>query len=237
MAKKVTDLEIKSYVRKVKNHLAGLNTDDQRELTENLEADLLDRREAEGSDFKLGDAKTYASDLAEAAGLDLESVEVSRLNIEFLKVWKATLAYFRTLSPAWAIVRGWLMFALIYTPILYGRVGEIPTNTRDSLVLVALVVTNIWLTKKQFSAMKYPLVILNVLMLLGTTVVIADVQEAVNTYEKYVIYESSNTLVAGGRAIYGVCAVDLNGMRSEVSKLLDSDGYPIYMREDTGYSC
>jgi len=237
MAKKVTDLEIKSYVRKVKNHLAGINTDDQRELTENLEADLLDRREAEGSDFKLGDAKTYASDLAEAAGLDLESVEVSRLNIEFLKVWKATLAYFRTLSPAWAIVRGWLMFALIYTPILYGRVGEIPTNTRDALVLVALVVTNIWLTKKQFSAMKYPLVILNVLMLLGTTVVIADVQEAVNRYEKYVIYERSNTLVAGGRAIYGVCAVDLNGMRSEVSKLLDSDGYPIYMREDTGYSC
>jgi hypothetical protein len=152
-------------------------------------------------------------------------------------MWKATLAYFRTLSPAWAIVRGWLMFALIYTPILYGRVGEIPTNTRDAIVLVALVVLNIWLTKKQFSTMKYPLVIINVLMLFGTTIVVADVNNAVQTYEKYLIYERSNTLVAGGRAIYAVCAVDLNGMKSEVSKLLDKDGYPIYIREDTGYTC
>ena len=237
MATQVTDQEIKSFVRKVQNHLAGLNTDDQRELTENLEADLLDRREAEVSNFKLGDAKTYASDLADAAGLDLESVEVSRLNIEFLKVWKATLAYFRTLAPAWAIVRGWLMFALIYTPIVYGRVGEIPMNTRDWLVLVSLLVLNVWLSKKQFSALKYPLVILNILMMLGTTVVIADVSAAVKTYEKYMIFEITDTLVAGGRAIQGVCAVDLNGMKSEVSKLLDTDGYPIFMREDNTYVC
>ena len=237
MATQVTDQEIKSFVRKVQNQLASLKSDDLRELTENLEADLLDRREAEGTKFNLGDAKTYASELIEAAGLGSESVEVSRLNLEFLKMWKSTLAYFRTLSPAWAIVRGWLMFALIYTPLAYGRIGEIPTNTRDWLVLVALVVLNVWLSRKQFSALKYPLVVVNVLMLLGTPVVAADVAASIATYEKYLVFEMSDTLIAGGRPIFGICAVDQNGQRHEVSKLLDKDGYPIYLAEDSTYNC
>jgi hypothetical protein len=237
MATQVTDQEIKSFVRKVQNQLAGLKSDDLRELTENLEADLLDRREAEGAKFNLGDAKAYANELIEAAGLLGDSVEVSRLNIEFLKIWKATLDYFRTLSPAWAIVRGWLLFALVYTPVVYGRIGEIPTNARDWIVLVALVALNIWLTKKQFAALKYPLVIVNVLMLVGTPVVIADVATAVATYEKYKIFEMSATLVAGGRAINAVCALDEYGNRTQVSKLLDQDGYPIYIAEEKFIAC
>jgi hypothetical protein len=129
------------------------------------------------------------------------------------------------------------MFALIYMPVVYGRVSEIPGNTRDWLVLVALVVVNVWLSKKQFSNLKYPLVVLNILMLLGTTVVIADLASKLQTYEKYVTFERDDTLVSGGRAIYGVCAVDLNGMRSEVRKLLDKDGYPIFIADDKTYVC
>jgi hypothetical protein len=237
MVNQVTDLEIKSFVRNVQKHLLGMKIEDVRDLTENLESDLYDRRNAEASNFKLGNPKVYAADLADAAGLNLNELEVSRVNIEFLKAWKATLNYFRSLAPAWAIVRGWLVFVLIYTPIVYGRVGEIPMNTRDWLVLVSLVVLNVWLSKKQFSALKYPLVILNILMMLGTTVVIADVSAAVKTYEKYMIFEITDTLVAGGRAIQGVCAVDLNGMKSEVSKLLDTDGYQIFMKQDNTYIC
>lgn len=237
MATQVSDQDINAFVRKVQNQLTGLKSDDLRELTENLEADLLDRRDAEGATFKLGEPKFYAADLAEAAGLSLQSFEVSRLNIEFLRIWQATLNYFRTLAPAWAIVRGWPMFALIYMPVVYGRVSEIPGNTRDWLVLVALVVVNVWLSKKQFSNLKYPLVVLNILMLLGTTVVIADLASKLQTYEKYVTFERDDTLVSGGRAIYGVCAVDLNGMRSEVRKLLDKDGYPIFIADDKTYVC
>ena len=237
MATQVSDQDINAFVRKVQNQLTGLKSDDLRELTENLEADLLDRRDAEGAAFKLGEPKSYAADLAEAAGLSLQSFEVSRLNIEFLRIWQATLNYFRTLAPAWAIVRGWLMFALIYMPVVYGRVSEIPGNTRDWLVLVALVVVNVWLSKKQFSNLKYPLVVLNIIMLLGTTVVIADLASKLQTYEKYVTFERDDTLVSGGRAIYGVCAVDLNGMRSEVRKLLDKDGYPIFIADDKTYVC
>jgi hypothetical protein len=237
MATQVSDQDINAFVRKVQNQLTGLKSEDLRELTENLEADLLDRRDAEGAAFKLGEPKSYAADLAEAAGLSLQSFEVSRLNIEFLRIWQATLNYFRTLAPAWAIVRGWLMFALIYMPVVYGRVSEIPGNTRDWLVLVALVVVNVWLSKKQFSNLKYPLVVLNIIMLLGTTVVIADLASKLQTYEKYVTFERDDTLVSGGRAIYGVCAVDLNGMRSEVRKLLDKDGYPIFIADDKTYVC
>ena len=237
MATQVTDHQIKSFVRKVQNQLAGLNSEDLRDLTENLEADLMDRREAEGPKFKLGEPKPYASELAEAAGLDLERIEVSRLNIEFLKIWKATLSYFRTLAPAWAIVRGWLMFALIYTPIMYGRVGEVPGTTRDTLVMIALIGLNIWLFRKQYVALRYPLIVVNILMLLGTTFVVADATSAIKTYQKYVSFESTDTLISGGRPIYGVCAVDPNGSRHEVQKLLDKDGYPIYLAEGNTSNC
>ncbi|MFM2024093.1 MAG: hypothetical protein RLZZ56_106 [Actinomycetota bacterium] len=233
MATQVTDQEIKSFVRKVQNHLVGLNTEDQRELTENLEADLLDRREEEGSSFKLGDAKTYASDLADAAGLDLESVEVSRLNIEFLKLWKATLAYFRTLSPAWAIVRGWLMFALIYTPILYGSVGEVPGGVRDTLVLISLIAINIWLGRKQFLALKYPLVILNVVLLAGSSLVIADISNAYNLYAKYAIFENTGSLTFQGHPVRAFCAIGTDGSKIyDVKKLVDQDGYQVFISEE-----
>ena len=225
MATQVTDQQIKSFVRKVQNQLAGLNADDQRELTENLEADLLDRRAAEGAKFKLGEAKAYAADLAEAAGLDLESLEVSRLNIEFLKAWKATLAYFRTLSPAWAIIRGWLMFALIYTPIVYGHIGEIPGGARDTLLLVALIGLNIWLSKKQFAALRIPLIVLNALMLIASPAVVADLNNAYGLYAKYAVYEDSDTLIYQGHPVRAFCAIGSDGSKIfNVKKLLDQDG-------------
>ncbi|MEO0312943.1 MAG: hypothetical protein RL140_173 [Actinomycetota bacterium] len=232
MAHIITDLEIKSFVRKVQNQLVSLKAEDLRELTENLEADLLDRRDAEGNNFKLGDAREYAKDLAEAAGLDLNNIEVSRMNIEFLKVWKALLSYFRTLSPAWAIVRGWLMFALIYTPLVYGRIGEIPSNTRDTLVLIALVVVNIWLGRKQFASLKYPLIALNVLLLAGTPVVVADVAGAFDLYKKYVIFESTSQLVFQGNPVRAVCAIGDDGSKIyNVRKLTNETGYPIFVSE------
>jgi hypothetical protein len=232
MANQITDQEIKSFVRKVQNQLASLRAEDLRELTENLEADLLDRRDAEGTTFKLGDAREYAKDLAEAAGLDLNSIEVSRVNIEFLKVWKGVLGYFRTLSPAWAIVRGWLMFALVYTPLVYGRVGEIPVNTRDVLVLIALVALNIWLGKKQFAALRYPLIALNVLMLAGSPVVVADLAGSYELYKKYVIFESESQLVFQGNPVHAVCAVGDDGSKIyNVRKLTNETGYPIFVSE------
>ncbi len=234
MGTQLTDQEIKSFVRKVQNQLIGLRPEDLRELTENLEADLLDRREAEGTNFKLGDAKAYAADLAEAAGLDLESVEVSRVNLEFLKIWKATLAYFRTLSPAWAIVRGWLMFALIYTPILYGHIGEIPGGARDTLVLVALIGLNIWLSRKQFAALRIPLIALNVLMLIASPAVIADLNVAYDLYKKYVVYEGTDTLLYQGHPIRAFCALGDDGNKIyAVKKLFDQDGYPVFESEES----
>ena len=229
MATQVTDQEIKSFVRKVQNQLAGLKSDDLRELTENLEADLLDRRQAEGDKFKLGDAKLYATELAEAAGLDLEGIEVSRLNIEFLKIWKATLAYFRTLSPAWAIVRGWLMFTLIYTPIVYGQVGEIPGGARDTLILVALIGLNIWISKKQFAVFRVPLIALNTLLLIASPAVVADLNGAYELYQKYVVFEDSDTLIYQGRPVRAFCAIGSDGSKIyNVKKLLDQDGYPVF---------
>lgn len=233
MATQVTDQEIRTFVRKVQRQLTDLGPDDLRELTENLEADILDRRDAEGTKFNLGDSKAYAHDLMEAAGLGLESVEVSRLNLAFLKFWKSTIAYFRTLSPAWAIVRGWLMFVLIYMPLAYGRIGEIPNNARDALILVALIAVNVWLGRKKFSALRYPLVVLNVLLLVASPLVAADLRSVIDDYSHYKILNDSGFLMHKGQPVFSLCAFDGYGSPLVgVGLIKDQNGETIFINGD-----
>lgn len=228
MAKQVTEQEIQAFVRNVQQHLIGLKFDDVRELTENLEADLNDRRNAEGENFKLGNPKTYATELAEAAGLNLDQLEVSRVNVEFLKAWKATLAYFRSLAPAWAILRGWVIFALIYSPITTGGIREIPGDTGSAFVLAILIAISVWLSLKQYRAIRLALVSLNVTLLLGSTVLVSDIASNIQLYKKYVNIETMSTLTFQGNPVTSLCAITEFVGRQPVVKLLDGAGYVIF---------
>lgn len=231
MATQVTDLEIKSFVRKVQQNLLGLSFDDVRELTENLEEDLKDRRDAEGKDFKLGNPKTYASELTEAAGLNLNELEVSRVNIEFLKAWKATIGYLRTLSPAWAILRGWVLFSLIYSPIFSGRIRELPNDGPSTFILLAFIAISVWLSLKQFRPIRIAMIALNVVLLLGSTVVVADVAATVDLYKKYVNLDTLSSITFQGNPVNSLCAVDQFGNKYPVAQLLDAAGYEIFNAE------
>jgi hypothetical protein len=231
MANQVTDQEIQSFVRKVRQQLLGLKIEDVRELTENLEADLNDRRNAEGEKFKLSNPKEYAAELAEAAGLNLNELEISRVNLEFLRAWKATLVYFRSLSPAWAILRAWVVFALIYSPITTGGIREIPGNTVSAFVLAVLIAVSVWLSIKQYRPLRFVLITMNVILLLGSPVLVADIASDIQLYKKFVSVETLTTLTFQGNPVTSLCAMDEYGNKQPVVKLFDSAGYPIFVAE------
>ena len=228
----ITNIEIDQFVSKVKNELRHLSAEDRAELTDNLSVDLLDQLEEQGHTFTLPNPKEYAFELASAAGLAMGDQEVSRMNLEFLRIWRNLLGYFRTLAPAWAIVRAWLAFSLIYSPIVYGMIREVPNDASSILVLVGLVVASVWLSLKQFRPMKYVLITLNALLLIGSPVVIADINQAIHTYSNYVILDQTSALSFQGHAVNGVCAVDEYGNKVRAVKLLDSTGYEIYRADD-----
>lgn len=237
MSSKISDKEITEFVRKVRSELRELPADELAELTENLAADLFERRNEEGDAFNLGNASDYAGQLADAAGLRITDVEATRMNLEFLRLWKSSLGYLRTLAPAWAIIRAWLIFALVFSPFVFGGIRALPGTTMSTVVLIALVVASVWLSLKQFKVLRIPLIVLNALLLIASPILVADIGQAVQLYTKYVVYENESTLVFQGSPVRGVCSFDPLGNKSQVQKLVDVNGYDIYVSDGLPPTC
>lgn len=237
MSNIITNIEIEKFVSDVKRELRHLAAEERAELTDNLLDDLLEQQAEQGHTFTLPNAKDFATELASAAGLSLGETEVSRMNLEFFRIWKSVLGYFRTLSPAWAIVRGWLFFTLVYGPIAFGGIREIPAGAGEFVLLAGFAVVSVWLSIKQFRPMRYILVGLNVLLLVASPIVVADVNQAVDTYEKYKIFEITDDLIYQGQPVFALCGQDSYGQKFEVDKLFDEQGYPIFSSKDGSHVC
>ena len=229
MSSKISDKEITEFVRKVRSELRSLPADAMNELTESLEVDLLERREEEGDQFKLGIASTYATQLAEAAGFSFPSGEASRMNLEFLRIWNKALAYFRTLTPAWAIVRGWLLFALAYSPIAYGGIRAVPIDFRDWFVIAVLVALSVWVSLKKFVSLHIPLIVVNTLLMIGGFYVTALISNAIDEYRDYKIQALSGQMSVGGHPVMSACGYDQNGYNlGALSMIKDTNGNVIF---------
>lgn len=228
MATQISDKEINNFVSKVQRLLIGLSAEEKSELTENLVIDLQEKRDAEGTKFQLGDPKKYADELADAAGLKLKNYELSPANMKLLKLANTVGEYLKTLNPAWVLVRGWLVYSLIYSPIMYREVREIPDRALDLLVLIVLVLASFWLDRKKFKSLKYPLIVLNIGLMLVSPAVILDSNSRIENYRRWMALEQSDNLVFMGQAIHEVCAYDEYGNATPVIKLTDSEGWEIF---------
>lgn len=229
MSNTMTNKEITEFVRKVRHELKTLTPEDLKELTENLESDLMERLAEEGPNFKLGNAADYAAELAEAAGLNISAVAATRMNLEFLRIWNSTLAYLRTLSPAWAIVRGWLLFALAYSPVAYGGIRAVPVDVRDWLVLTVLVALSIWLGLKRFASLYIPLIVVNTLLMLGGVYLAAQIGVAINDYRDYKVQELSGQLSVKGHPVNAACGYDqYGGSLGPLAIIKDQNGDVIF---------
>lgn len=241
MSSTITDNEIKEFVRKVRSSLTGLSTQDQTELTETLEGDLIDRRASEGSEFKLGSPESFAKELAESAGLQLPTFETNGVALGFLKALNKIGSYLATLDPAWAIVRGYLFYAVIFSYFAFGGIQEIPYTSLTTLIMIAFIALSMWLSIKKFKVMKYPVIAFNVIGLVAALFMSYSVQDKVADYQYYSQTRGiENTLMdSDGRLYTAVCAYDDLGNRLPARYITDAMGYTIMemVKNYDGWNC
>jgi hypothetical protein len=230
MANQVTDQEIKSFVQKVVKALSFLKPEEIRELTENLEEAMLEKRSDEGEKFALPRPEHYANDLVEAAGLGQSSAEVSNFQKTLLTLTLNVGRYIVSFGPAWAIVRGYLIYAGIYGYMVYGGIREIPENFQDALVMVISITTSAWLNVKKFNVLKIPAIALNVLVLLFLVMPFGiNIQNKVADYIYYAQTRNiENTILdSSGNLHQTACAYDEFGNRLNMETLTDPAGFTI----------
>jgi hypothetical protein len=127
--------EVRAFVERVRSQLADLDLEEQRDLTDGLQADLSDLVAEQGSDA-LGDPLAYARELRAAAGLEPDlgvvpgrrSIGEATNNLldESLAWWMKAVSglpgepweVLAALRPAWWVARAWL--AVQFIDALFG---------------------------------------------------------------------------------------------------------------------
>lgn len=236
MATKSVNQEIKTFVGKVEKELAHLNSADMRELTENLEDALLEKSNDEGSSFKLPNPKIYANELVEAAGLLSNKEEQSTFNLALLAGLRSFLRYLSTLGPAWAIARGYLIYAVGFGYLAYGAIREIPQTQMDVFVLIVAIGLSVWLNIRKFSKLKIIAIILNVAMLPLTLEFANNLQDTVADYRYYASTRGveNSIMDSGGNLYLKTCAYDWQGNLLDMKVLTSTDGTAIQEIEEFG---
>ena len=115
---------ILDFAGSVRGYLSDLTSDEVEDLTDGLEADLAEQAAEQGDDFQLGDAKVYALELRNAAGLQAKPRENLFGRLDSLRLQtiarvnknpktKPTMAFLKTLTPLWWVMRGTLSFLVL----------------------------------------------------------------------------------------------------------------------------
>ena len=242
MAAQVTDQEIKSFVQKVVKALSFLKPEEVRELTENLEDALIEKRADEGTIFTLPNPQQYANELVEAAGLRNTSEDVSEFQKTLIKLTRSAYRYIQSFGPAWAIIRGYLIYACGYGYLVYGGIREIPEYVQDTFVMLLCIAASVWLNVKKFKALQIPAIALNVLVLIFLVLPFGiNIQDKVADYRYYAQTRNiENTIIdSNGNLHQTACAYDDLGNKLPMATLTDPAGFTILKvpKYFDGFSC
>ncbi|TFD58837.1 hypothetical protein E3T39_10700 [Cryobacterium suzukii] len=165
-----TTQPIRDFALAVRAALSDLPADDVDDLTDGLEADLMEQAAdfddadagAAAPDFELGDPVAYADELRGAAGLPVRgatpTVRVSarrRLRaragaaradaarrIRSSAAGAAVLDFLLVLRPLWWVLRGWVVYAVAEI-FVGGAISTVPTDPVRWLVLCAFVILSV----------------------------------------------------------------------------------------------
>jgi hypothetical protein len=147
--------DIAAFAAAVRSHLSDLPPDEVEELVDGLEADLIEQRADSGE--PLGDPSDYADELRAAAGLPPRDARPAagewfggyRRLARQITAWAQeqrsnpvvapTLAFLVALRPAWWVLRGWVIFATVFT---FGALSPLPTESSGWLLLLGIVVVS-----------------------------------------------------------------------------------------------
>ncbi|WP_200209394.1 HAAS signaling domain-containing protein [Micromonospora coerulea] len=248
----VTGQDIADYVDRVRAALADLPPAVRDELTEDLPEHLTEvAAEADGSLVdRLGEPEAYAAELRAAAGagdpaaggrgLDRRiaaarhrvRARLSGLDARLgpLLGYASASEFLRLLRPAWWVLRGYLAAALL-SAILGGDLTLLPRPFRSEvtglLVLIAAVLTSIWLGRNADRLRRWP----RRLMHAGALVlVVFGLVLLVNLDERSQRDEFGYQGVSVGDrydSVQDVYVYDSEGRLVENARLFDQNGVPI----------
>lgn len=242
MANQVTDQDIRSFVEKVEKSLAHLKSADVQELTENLEDALREKRSDEGESFVLPNPQSYANELVEAAGLSIPNPEVSQISKTLIRLFRKLTAYLTSFGPAWAIVRGYLLYSVVYGFLMYGGMRELPGNGIDTFVLLTSIGISVWLNVKKYRFLSLAGIGLNVAILLFLVPVFSlNIQNKINDYRYYQQTRNlENTIIdSAGNLHSTACAYDELGNLLSMATLTDPAGSTLLSipKNYSGWQC
>ncbi|WP_120522944.1 hypothetical protein [Arthrobacter celericrescens] len=151
---------VAAYAESVRRELDDLAAADVDDLTEGLEADLMEQFEDSGAVPDLSPA-AYAAELRSSAGLPERTTSAAAskgpgLRDSFLKagadflgrvranpVSNAVLEFLIRLRPVWWLLRAWAIFQIIVTPLYTGNYVLIPRGLTAWAFLAVLVVLSV----------------------------------------------------------------------------------------------
>lgn len=226
---KVLDKAIAAFVTDVRAALGGQDPNVIADLTDNLEADLLDRQAAEGDGFKLGNPKEYANELLASAGLLSVAGADSRGRRFWLAVGGAVWRFLRTVRPTWWVFRGLMAYTLIWF-VLLKQTKYFPDNFGAWLALGVLVVVSVQIGRANWRhwGLRVPLALLNVVAIVTAGFWLITFNNVRDDYQRLEAEYHSGLLLSHGHIVGFVNAYDMNGNKLPMATLKELDGTQLY---------
>jgi hypothetical protein len=226
---KVLDKAIAAFVTDVKAALGGQDPNVIADLTDNLEADLLDRQAAEGAEFKLGNPKAYANELLASAGLLTVAGADSRGRRFWRAVGGAVWRFLKTVRPTWWVLRGLMAYTLIWF-VLLKQNKYFPDNFGAWLALAVMVVISVQIGRANLRhwAVRVPLAVLNLVAVVTAGFWLISFNNLRDDYQRLEAEYHSDLLLSHGHIVGFVNAFDKNGKKLPMATLKEPDGTQLY---------
>lgn len=226
---KVQDKAISAFVTDVRAALEGQDPTVIADLTDNLEADLMDRQASETDAFQLGNPKLFAQELLASAGL----LSVSSADSRAMRFWRgvgsAVWRFLKSVRPAWWVFRGLMAYTLIWF-VLLQQEKYIPDNPGAWLALAVMVVLSVQIGRANSRnlAIRLPLAVLNIVAVLVAGYWLVGFNQVRDNYQRMNVLFNSGLLLQDGRVVGFAYAYDKNGKQLPMAALKDGNGHLIY---------
>lgn len=230
---KVLDKAIAAFVTDVRAALGGQDPDVIADLTDNLEADLLDRQAAEGDDFKLGNPKVYANELLASAGLLSVAGADSRGRRFWRAVGGAVWRFLGAVRPTWWVFRGYISYVVITWLVIKNR-EFFPHGAGGWVLLFLLMLVSIAIGRASGVGvwrqwwLRVPLAMLNILAVLVSLFWAGEVNQTRQDYGQMSALYYSDLLIHNGQVVSFAYAYDKNGRQLPMVRLQDGNGALLY---------
>ncbi|GIT78747.1 hypothetical protein LLS1_04160 [Leifsonia sp. LS1] len=244
--------DVAAFAAAVRSHLSDLPADDVDDLTDGLEADLLEQAEDNDGALTADDPGQYASELRASAGLperagsaaaptlrERVGESVARMRGEASRLARSSrfgawlTDFLLALRPAWWVFRGWAVYVVGWL-LFTGQARLLPTQILGWVVLGASVLVSVqwgrgrWLPQRWLT---YVRLLASVVAVLAAPFVVGGLASAVNDSGSYAAGPVDDLppqgLTLDGSAVTNIFGYDADGRPLDHIQLFDQNGAPL----------